>query len=85
MAVIEFPMKRHPEDDQLEGYSLEILSQREIARLEEHFLICETCQERLTEMDTYVEAMRAALMYRREQSSRRPATKPALAPAGSPE
>jgi anti-sigma factor RsiW len=84
MAVIEFPINRHPNDDQREGYSMGTLNAKEVAELEEHLLICEICQVRLRDIDAFVEAMRsAASVYRREQSTRRPAAKPVLARAGS--
>jgi hypothetical protein len=86
MPIMELGIPRHPDDDQVERYSMETMNASEAAKFEEHVPICETCQLRLGDTDAYVEAMRsAALIYRREQSSRRPATKPALARAGSPQ
>jgi len=48
------------DEDLLERYSLGRLSQQECARFEEHFLLCEACQERLRASDEYVAAARAA-------------------------
>ena len=50
----------HPEEDLLERYSLDLVSGEELQSFEEHLLICEECQDRLTESDAYVRAMRAA-------------------------
>jgi hypothetical protein len=72
-------MKRHPDEDQVERCSLETMDARKAAKFEEHLLICETCQDRLLEMDAYVDAMRrAALVYRHQQSSGRSRTKTAV-------
>jgi hypothetical protein len=77
-------MKLHPDDEQLERYSMDTMSTREVAHFEEHTLICETCQGRLLHMDGYIESMRrAALAYRREQSSRRAGAKAAVALASA--
>ena len=63
-------MECHPDEDQLERYSIDIMEARQAAAFEEHLLICDTCQDRLLDMETFVEAMRrAALVCRREQSS----------------
>jgi anti-sigma factor ChrR (cupin superfamily) len=71
MLVMKVGMKRHPDEDQLERYSMEVMSTTQAVEIEEHLLICESCQEGLMDMDAYVEAIRrAALVYRREQSSR---------------
>ncbi len=53
-------MKRHVDDEQLEQYSMGNLSEEELTELEEHLLLCGECQERLTEIDAYTQAMRSA-------------------------
>ncbi len=49
-----------PEDD-LELYALDRLADDKAAPVEEHLLVCEQCRERLSGLDEYVKAMRAAL------------------------
>lgn len=51
----------HVSEDRLEAYSLGRLSEDELARLEEHLLVCAACQERLEATDAFVETMRQAL------------------------
>ncbi len=55
-------LDRHAADATLEQYSLGMLSEREAAEVEEHVLICPSCQERLAETDAYVDAMRQAAL-----------------------
>ncbi len=54
------PGFEHCSEDSLELYSLGTLPPPEVERLEEHLLVCPCCQDRLTEMDQYVRAMRQA-------------------------
>jgi hypothetical protein len=51
----------HATFDQCERYTLNQLAGDDLARHEEHLLICESCQAQQTEADTYVAAMKAAL------------------------
>lgn len=51
---------RHPTEEVLEEYSLERLSEAELAPLEEHLLVCETCQAKLQEIDRFIRAMKVA-------------------------
>ena len=50
----------HADEGQLEKYSLGALDETDLAPIEEHLLICETCRERLQEADVYTIAMRGA-------------------------
>jgi uncharacterized CHY-type Zn-finger protein len=50
----------HTDEETLERYSMGRLSEYRSARLEEHLLICQACRDRLTALDTYRYAMRAA-------------------------
>jgi hypothetical protein len=50
----------HLGEELLERYSIGSLAEPDLVRLEEHVLICETCQERLAETDSWVRAMRRA-------------------------
>jgi hypothetical protein len=58
MLVIQ--LDRHLDEGQIESYSMQMGDAQEAARFEEHLLICETCQERLMEMDSYIASMRQA-------------------------
>lgn len=50
----------HLEEDALELYALQRISEDELPAFEEHLLICHECQDRLAETDEYIAAMRAA-------------------------
>lgn len=52
--------ERHPDDERIEAYSTGSLPEWDEARIEEHLMICDLCQGRLTEMDAYVAAMKEA-------------------------
>ncbi len=61
----------HMDDGQVERYSMGDMTEEESARCEEHLLLCESCQERVTNTDTYVSAMsRAAAEVRRQPQER---------------
>ncbi len=60
---------RHPDDETLERYSMQVLPESESAPLEEHLLGCESCRERLTESDAYVDAMRTAAARERQHAA----------------
>ncbi len=51
----------HLSDDVLERYAMGSLPERDMTGIEEHFLICEECQDRLKLTDAYLAAMRSAL------------------------
>ena len=53
-------MLDHAEEGLLERYSLGALDETDLARVEEHLFICESCRERLQETDVYAAAMRGA-------------------------
>jgi len=57
--VRRFP-NGHPDEELLEGYAMGTLRGAGLARLEEHLLICEECQDRLREVDAFVSAIREA-------------------------
>ena len=52
--------KGHITDTALEDYSLDHLAEPELEIVEEHILICPTCQDRLAEVDDFVRAFRMA-------------------------
>lgn len=49
-----------PTDDMLEEYSFERLAPKATEDLEEHLLICQSCQNRLKSIDEYIGVMKAA-------------------------
>lgn len=59
-AVMQFEMGPHPEETELEQYSMGTLSETRLEVFEEHLLACDSCQDRLLEMEAYVNAMRSA-------------------------
>ena len=54
------PSLDHATEEGLERYSMGALPETEAEVLEEHLLVCVACQDRLTEADRYVRAVRAA-------------------------
>lgn len=50
----------HFPEETLEAYALGKLSDEVSALLEEHLLVCSTCQARLDEVDEYIRVMKAA-------------------------
>jgi hypothetical protein len=48
----------HIGEEQLERYSVGTLPEAAIARVEEHILICETCQNKLASIDSWVQSVR---------------------------
>lgn len=52
--------EKHPSEERLEEYSRGTLPEAEVERLEEHLLVCALCQDRLSEMDVFVDATRQA-------------------------
>jgi hypothetical protein len=53
-------LSSHPGEDVLELYCLDRLSESEAAPVEEHLLVCEACQRRVTELDVFLRAARQA-------------------------
>ena len=51
---------RHLDDEEIEKYSMGDISEKEASRFEEHLLICESCQNRVSESDSYVSTMQCA-------------------------
>ncbi len=52
----------HIEEDLLERYAIGTLSSELLPEIEEHLLLCSTCQNRLIEADQLVRAFRAAVV-----------------------
>jgi len=57
---MQFEIGSHPEETELEQYSMGALSEARLETFEEHLLACDPCQDRLLEMEAYVNAMRSA-------------------------
>jgi len=53
-------IEKHPLEERLEEYSRGMLPEEEAERLEEHLLLCAPCQDKLAELDAYVDATRQA-------------------------
>jgi hypothetical protein len=51
----------HGTDDQLEQYALGRMPDSDLLPLEEHLIICTVCQERLSEVESFIVGMREAL------------------------
>ena len=50
----------HLEETELEKYSMGTLFEARLEEFEEHLLACDSCQDRLLEMEAYVNAIRSA-------------------------
>lgn len=50
----------HVDEELLELYAMKKLTESELEPVEEHLLICEACQDRLTETENYIRTFRAA-------------------------
>ena len=51
----------HETDEQLELFGLGRLTEQRVAVVEQHLLLCEVCQERLSDVETFAVAMRQAV------------------------
>lgn len=74
------PLTPHPGDETLEGYSLARLDEQASAVVEEHLLLCENCQRRLTEFDTFVRATQAAARELQQEAAERAAVRSSWMP-----
>ena len=57
---MQFGIGSHLEETEVEQYSMGTLSGASLETFEEHLLACYSCQDRLLEMEAYVNAMRSA-------------------------
>ena len=57
---MQFGIGSHLEETELEQYSMGTLSGAGLEAFEEHLLACDSCQDRLLEMEAYVNAIRSA-------------------------
>jgi hypothetical protein len=58
--VEEFNNMAHPDDEMLDQYATSRLGEERLAEVEEHLLICSTCQARLSELDDFLASFRLA-------------------------
>jgi hypothetical protein len=52
--------EEHVPEEMLDEFVMEMLSEQDCARWEEHLLICARCQDRVAEADEYVRVMKSA-------------------------
>jgi hypothetical protein len=57
---------RHIDEATIEKFSMDALSEKARARVEEHLLICESCRQSVQSSDAYVAAMRWAAGWLRQ-------------------
>lgn len=62
VLVVNAGLDQHLTEQVLEEWAFNRLPGRESAPLEEHLLVCPTCQDRLAEIDEYIIVMKAALL-----------------------
>jgi hypothetical protein len=58
VGLILMEESAHIGEDQLERYSVGTLPENAVARVEEHVLLCETCQDKLASIDSWVRSVR---------------------------
>jgi anti-sigma factor RsiW len=58
---MQIDINPHIEETTLERYSIGSLEEEAAAEVEQHLLLCETCQTRVTEADAYIHAIKAAV------------------------
>ena len=63
-------LARHVSEENLERYCLNSLAEPELARAEEHLLVCHACQDRLEETEQYIRAVQAAACEARRRQAR---------------
>jgi hypothetical protein len=61
---------KHVGEERLEAYATNSLAEDEVAVVEEHLLICSTCQDRLDAVEHYLRAMEGAAKRIRAEESR---------------
>jgi hypothetical protein len=70
---MESNRSEHIVEEKLEAYALNQLREEDLEAVEEHLLVCGTCQDRLDEVERYAHAMRGAAR-RIQQEERLPAS-----------
>jgi hypothetical protein len=73
MLVMLDEISGHMDDEQAERYSMGAIPEGELARCEEHLLVCESCQRRVAQSDQYVSSVgEAAARLRAGEKQARP-------------
>ncbi len=62
----------HPSADALEAYAMGKLFGSVLNGMEDHLLCCEDCRKRLSEIDEFLKAIRAALSKHRRRTEKVP-------------
>lgn len=57
---MQIDIDQHIEETTLESYSMGSLAEEEVAEVEQHLLLYESCCARVTDADSYVRAMKQA-------------------------
>jgi anti-sigma factor RsiW len=60
---------QHITDGAIDGYVLGTLSPLRVKEVEEHLLVCETCQERLDGTSDFVQSISAAVLELRQMKA----------------
>ena len=66
------PWEAHVDEERLERYAMGVLPKEQAASVEEHLLLCVYCQNKVTELDELIEALRNP----RSESNPLPSTDP---------
>jgi len=68
-------LNQHIPEEILDEFAMEMLTEQDFARWEEHLLICSDCQDRVAETDEYIGAAKgAAAAFRSGRGLSKPAT-----------
>lgn len=65
---------KHVGEERLEAYAMNSLAEDEVAIVEEHLLVCVTCQDQLAAVEQYGRAMQGAAKRIREEEAAAPVT-----------
>jgi hypothetical protein len=79
VLVMNAGFDRHPSETVWEEYALGMRSDEDCALLEEHLLLCSTCQDVLAKVDEYLRVVKAATAL--SAASGRRLSKPVVAAA----
>jgi len=70
--MMPMEINNHLEEEEIERYSLQDSPESELARVEEHLLICPSCQQRVESSDAHVQSMQQAAARMRQLPRRAP-------------
>lgn len=64
MSFGGFPeIRNHPSEDLLEEYSFERLEGKDLARVEQHLLVCQQCRDSLAKVENFIALMKVELRH----------------------